>query len=189
MIKSFLRFTLSSSNQNRQWAWLWPVFSPWIRELLSVPRSTIPQSNPWSWIWLPCCPRSFWPRSVPLLALLGWGYSQGHYHPTGNCPAEKTHSPLWGRDLTTHRAWLEASVSPSPLTPFWKLAAKEERWQLGTHPVQWLFSAVQTLLNAVAISYISAKRGKEYFDNKDTAAPGWSEEVATKFKELPPHLC
>lgn len=33
-------------------------------------------------------------------------------------------------------------------------------------------AAVQTLLNTVAISYISAKRGKEYFDNKDTAAPG-----------------
>lgn len=110
--------------------------------------------------------------AVPLLAGRDGDTPRVTYHPTRSCPTENTHSPLLAREPATHRAWLEASVSLSPLTPLWKLAAKEERWQLGTHPMQWLFSAAQTLLNTVVISYISTKRGKEYFDNKDAAAAG-----------------
>lgn len=118
-------------------------------------------------------PTPFQPGSaVPLLAGRDGDTPRVTYHPTRSCPTENTHSPLLARELATHRAWLEASVSLSPLTSLWKLAAKEERWQLGTHPMQWLFSAAQTLLNTVVISYISTKRGKVYFDNKDTAAAG-----------------
>lgn len=118
-------------------------------------------------------PTPFQPSSaVPLLASRDGDTPRVTYHPTRSCPTENTHSPLLARELATHRAWLEASVSLSPLTPLWKLAAKEGRWQLGTHPMQWLFSAAQTLLNTAVISYISTKRGKVYFDNKDTAAAG-----------------
>lgn len=95
------------------------------------------------------------PQTSPSSPGWVWAYSKGHllYHHEVPCtkhPFSTLNKKAYHAQAGSHhRAKPETHLPPSPFIPLLRFAAKEERWQMGTHPMQQLLSAVQTLLNTV----------------------------------------
>lgn len=185
MIKPLLGFTLSTLDQNRLLAQLRPTFFP-LHLRIVIPTS-INSGTKESLVLnqTPLLPSHLSGPAQPSPFLPGWGEHSLRvmYPSTISCPPENTRSPLSARKLpmgSYSRAWLEAYLPPRPNSYlFGNLLPRRKAGSWGQcNGCSLLYRCCQILL----ISYISEKKGKEYSDNKDSAAAGWSEKETMLLK-------